>query len=104
VEIPWFVDLQKQYGDQGLEIVGVAMDDAKPEKIANFAKQLGMNYTILLGTDAVADSYGGVESLPTTYYVGRDGKIVDRVIGLVGRKTTEDHVKNALGTQTAAVR
>jgi len=49
VEIPWFVDLQKQYGGQGLEIVGVAMDDnASPDKIGKFAQQLGVNYTILV--------------------------------------------------------
>jgi peroxiredoxin len=104
VEIPWFVDLQKQYGNQGLAIVGVAMDDnATPQKIGDFAKQLGVNYTILLGNDAVADSYGGVESLPTTYYVGRDGKIVQRVVGLVGRKETEDHIKTTLATKTGAL-
>src|SRR5262245_45090021 len=33
IEMPWFVDLQKQYKDQGLEIVGVAMEDTKTEKI-----------------------------------------------------------------------
>src|SRR5512138_1648113 len=47
VEIPWFVDLQKQYGPQGLQIVGVAMDDAGPDAIAKFAKEMGINYTVL---------------------------------------------------------
>jgi peroxiredoxin len=103
VEIPWFVDLQKQYGDKGLEIVGVAMDDnASPQKIEQFAKQLGVNYTILIGNDAVGDLYGGIENLPTTYYVGRDGKIVQRVVGLVGRKDTEEHIKTTLATHNAS--
>jgi peroxiredoxin len=105
VEIPWFVDLQKQYADQGLQIVGVAMDDnASPQKIEAFTKQLGVNYTILLGNDAVADQYGGIENLPTTFYVGRDGKIVQRVVGLVGRKDTEEHIKTTLATHNASAR
>lgn len=103
VEIPWFVDLQKQYGGQGLEIVGVAMDDnPSPQKIEAFTKQLGVNYTVLIGNDAVGDLYGGIENLPTTYYVGRDGKIVQRVVGLVGRKDTEEHIKTTLATHTAS--
>jgi peroxiredoxin len=109
VEIPWFVDLQKQYAGQGLEIVGVAMDDnASPQKIGQFAQQLGVNYTILVGNDAVGDLYGGIENLPTTFYVGRDGKIVDRVVGLRGRREAEDYVKATLategGTNRASVR
>jgi peroxiredoxin len=100
VEIPWFVDLQKQYGGQGLEIVGVAMDDnASPDKIGKFAQQLGVNYTILVGNDAVGDLYGGIENLPTSFYVGRDGKILERVVGLRGRKEAEDFVKKTLATQ-----
>ena len=105
VEIPWFVDLQKQYGGQGLVVVGVAtLDDSSPDQIAKFAKEMNINYPVLLATDAVTDSYGGVDKLPTTYYVGRDGKIVERVIGLVGRKATEDHIKTTLGTTSAALR
>jgi peroxiredoxin len=105
VEIPWFVDLQNQYGDQGLQIVGVAMDDdAKPEKIGAFTKQLGVNYKILVGNDAVGDLYGGIENLPTTFYVGRDGKIVARVIGLRGRKEAEDYIKATLATQGGTTR
>src|SRR5258708_32409031 len=47
VEMPWFVELQKQYGPQGFQIVGVAMDDATTEDIAKFAKEMALNYPIL---------------------------------------------------------
>lgn len=98
VEIPWFVDLQKQYGDQGLVVLGVAMDDAQQQEIAAFAQNMGVNYPILLGTNEVSDTYGGVEALPTTFYIGRDGKIVDRVFGLRSHREVEEQVKAALGT------
>jgi peroxiredoxin len=97
IEMPWFVDLQKQYGPQGLQIVGVAMDEGNAhDAVAKFAKEMGLNYTVLLGNDKVADQYGGVDALPTTFYIGRDGKIVTRVFGLVSHREIEDNVRAAL--------
>ena len=102
IEMPWFVELQKQYGAQGLQIVGVAMDDASKEDIAKFAKDMGVNYPILIGKESVGDQYGGVPALPETFVIGRDGKFVDKIIGLRGRSEIEDDVKKALNTQPAA--
>ena len=61
IEMPWFVELQKEYGPQGLQIVGVAMDDASKEDIAKFVKEMGVNYPILIGKEDVGNQYGGVE-------------------------------------------
>lgn len=96
VEIPWFVDLQKQYGPDGLAVVGVAMDDASEQEISKFAQDMGINYPVLLGTDKVGAAYGGVEGLPTTFYIGRDGKILERVEGLHSHREIESSVKAAL--------
>jgi thiol-disulfide isomerase/thioredoxin len=102
IEMPWFVDLQKQYGSQGLQIVGVAMDDASKEDIAKFAKDMGVNYPILIGKESVGDEYGGVPALPESFLITRDGKIIDKIIGLRGKAEIEDAVKKALDTQPAA--
>ncbi|MGA7504820.1 MAG: TlpA disulfide reductase family protein [Candidatus Sulfotelmatobacter sp.] len=101
IEMPWFVDLQKEYGSQGLQIVGVAMDDASKEDIAKFAKDMGVNYPILIGKEAVGDEYGGVPALPESFLIARDGRIVDRIIGLRGKAEIEDAVKKALDTRPA---
>lgn len=101
IEMPWFVDLQKQYGSQGLQIVGVAMDDASKEDIAKFAKDMGVNYPILIGKESVGDEYGGVPALPESFLIARDGKIVDRIIGLRGKAEIEDAVKKALDSRPA---
>ena len=95
VEMPWLVELQKQYGPQGFEIVGVALDDSGKETIEKFAKQMGVNYTILQGQDAVGDAYGAV-GLPATYYIDRSGKIVDSALGLVTRSEIENNIKKSL--------
>jgi thiol-disulfide isomerase/thioredoxin len=99
IEMPWFIDLQKQYGAQGLQIVGVAMDDSSKEDISKFAKDMGVNYPVLLGKEAVGDAYGGVPALPESFFIGRDGKIVDKIIGLKGKAEIEDSIKKALDTQ-----
>jgi thiol-disulfide isomerase/thioredoxin len=102
IEMPWFVELQKQYGAQGLQIVGVAMDDASKEDIAKFAKDMGVNYPILIGKESVGDEYGGIPALPETFFIGRDGKLMDKIIGLKGKGEIEEDIKKALNTQPAA--
>jgi cytochrome c-type biogenesis protein len=101
IEMPWFVELQKQYGDQGFQIVGVAMDDASKDEIAKFAKDMGVNYPILIGKEAVGDQYGGVPALPESFFIGRDGKLVDKIIGLKGKSEIEDAIKETLKTKPA---
>ena len=101
IEMPWFVDLQKEYGPQGLQIVGVAMDDSSKEDIAKFAQEMGVNYPVLIGKEAVGDEYGGVPALPESFFIGRDGKIIDKIIGLKGKGEIEDSIKKALDTSPA---
>jgi cytochrome c biogenesis protein CcmG/thiol:disulfide interchange protein DsbE len=93
------VDLQKKYGPQGLQVVGIAMDDASPKEIAEFAQKMNVNYPVLVGKEAVGDQYGGIPYLPSTFYIGRDGKVVDRVFGLVSRSEIETNIQKALGQQ-----
>ena len=95
-EIPWFVDLQQRYGTQGLVVLGVAMDDSGRQEIAKFADQMSINYPVVLGTDAVSNQYGNVDALPTTFYIGRDGRIVNRVFGLLSHEEVEENIKAAL--------
>src|SRR4051812_41333871 len=97
IEMPWFTEFQKQYGAQGLEVVGVAQDDASEDDIRKFAQETGAHYTILQGGNAVGDAYGA-QFLPTTIYIGRDGKIIDKVVGLVSKSEIEDNIRKALAT------
>ena len=98
IEMPWFEELQKQYGKDGLVVLGVAMDDTEPPKIAEFAHEMGVNYQVLLGTDKVSDDYGDVQYLPTTFYIDRNGVIVDKAAGLFSRADVENDVKKILAS------
>jgi peroxiredoxin len=101
IEMPWFVELQNQYASQGFQIIGVAMDEASKEDIGKFAKDMGVNYPILIGKEAVGEQYGGVPALPETFVIGRDGKIVDKILGLRGKAEIEDSIRKALNTRPA---
>jgi len=103
VEMPWFVDLQKKYGSDGLVVIGVAMDDTDTPKIARFASEMGVNYPVLLGTDKVSEDYGNVEFLPTTFYIDRDGKIVGKGTGLLGRDEVEQNIQKALASRVVGI-
>src|SRR5690349_15818665 len=96
IEMPWLVDLQKEYGPQGLQILGVALDDSDVKTIGQFTHKMGVNYPVLKGTDAVADLYGGADRLPLTFYVDRSGKIVDETVGLVSESVIVDAIKRSL--------
>src|SRR5262249_15287779 len=88
--------LQKQYEGQGLRVIGVAMDEDSKDKVEKFAKEMGINYPVLLGDSKIADAYGGVQALPTSFYIGRDGKIVARVFWLVSKSEVVDNINAAL--------
>jgi peroxiredoxin len=102
IEMPWFVDLQKQYGPAGLQFLGVAMDDASTKDIAEFAESMKVNYPILVGKESVGDAYGGVQFLPETFYIDRNGKVVDKAFGLKGRGEIEDAIKKILAPSSLA--
>ncbi|HKV94525.1 MAG TPA: TlpA disulfide reductase family protein [Candidatus Angelobacter sp.] len=98
IEMPWLDELQKKYGSQGLEILGVAMDDSDEKPIIDFAHKMGVSYPILKGNNKVGDLYGGVDRLPISYFVDRDGKITHEIIGLVSESDIENAVKEALAS------
>ena len=101
IEMPWFVDLQKKYEAQGFTVIGVAMDDSSPSDISDFAKKMGVNYPILIGKETVGDQYGGIPYLPSSFYIDRDGKVVDRVFGLVSKSEIESDIQKAMAGQVA---
>jgi peroxiredoxin len=93
-EIPDFIELQKQYGSRGVQIVGIALD--QPDKVMEFVQQNGINYPILLGNDAVTAKYGGIDGIPTTFIIDKQGKIANRFEGFRPRSTFEEEIKKLL--------
>jgi cytochrome c biogenesis protein CcmG/thiol:disulfide interchange protein DsbE len=96
IEIPWFTEFQRKYKDRGFEVLGVSMDDDGWKAINPFVKAKKINYRILLGNDQTGDLYGGVEALPTTFVIDREGKIASVHIGLSGKNEFEAAIEKLL--------
>lgn len=96
VEIPWFVEFQRKYKDRGLVILGVASGDEGWDIVKPFATQMKINYPILLGNDATADLYGGIEALPTTFIIDRDGRVAKLHIGLASKEDFQNAIEKVL--------
>ena len=97
IEIPWFIEFQNKYKQQGLEVIGVVTEDTV-EKAKPFAAQWKMNYTILQGNerDDVDDAFGPMYGLPVTVLISRDGKICGKHVGLSGKDVFEREIKSLL--------
>jgi thiol-disulfide isomerase/thioredoxin len=95
-EFPWFIDFQKEYGAQGLQIIGVSMDDGGKDEIAPFVRRMGINYVVLVGDNNVGSLYGGLEILPTTYYIASDGSVRAFVKGVISKTEVEHEIKDVL--------
>jgi thiol-disulfide isomerase/thioredoxin len=98
IEMPWLIALRSQYAPQGFEILGVNADEpgTPRTKLVKFGQEEGLNYPLLVGDDAMERKYGGIEFLPTSFFVGRDGKVVAETAGLVSKDDVEASIKKAL--------
>jgi peroxiredoxin len=94
-EIPHFVELQQKYGDRGLQIIGISMDDS-PEPVRPFYQQFHMNYPVVMGTAKTGEFYGGVLGLPISFLIGRDGRIYAKHIGATDASVFEKEIKGLL--------
>jgi peroxiredoxin len=96
-EIPQFIDYQNKYGPQGLQLVGISMDDdAKP--VHDFYQQFKMNYPVAIGSAGLAESYGGVLGLPVTFLIGRDGRIAAKYVGAVELPVLQQKIESLLSS------
>lgn len=94
-ETPHFVELQKKYGDRGLQIIGVSMDDS-PDPVHPFVQQFHVNYPVVMGTADVGSAYGGVLGLPIAFLLDREGKIQAKHIGATDAAVFEKEIASLL--------
>jgi peroxiredoxin len=97
-EIPHFVELQNKYGDQGLQVIGISMDDG-PQPVRDFYQRFKMNYPVVMGNANTGERYGGVFGLPLAFLIGRDGRITAKHIGATDISSLDREIKAQLRGQ-----
>jgi thiol-disulfide isomerase/thioredoxin len=95
-EIPGFIELQKRYEKQGLEVVGVSVDQVGPTEVKKLAQQIGVNYPIVLADTKTTQAFGGIKAIPTTFVIDREGHIVGQHLGLTAKEEFEKEIKPLL--------
>jgi peroxiredoxin len=95
VEMPTFAQWQRYYGPQGLQVIGISMDD-DPALARKLYTKLKLNYPVAMGDDKLGELYGGVLGLPLTYLIDRHGKVREKFQGETNLKTIEKQLKALL--------
>ena len=94
-ETPFFVDLQNRYGPQGLQIIGVSMDDT-PDPVPAFVREFKINYPIVMGDAKIGELYGGVLGLPIAFLIDRQGRIRSKHMGATDASVFEREIMKLL--------
>ena len=88
-EMPDLVAWQNEYRDRGLQIIGVTFPPYRGRSVRDAARRLKVNYPVLFGTREVAGMFDVSEVLPTTVVIDREGKIRERIKGVIDREEFE---------------
>jgi thiol-disulfide isomerase/thioredoxin len=108
IETPWLIQLQNEYAARGFEIVGISTegDDLQPgdteglarqkAAIAKFVKEYHMQYPVLVNGDSLATKYGGLDAMPTSVYVNREGKVVAMQLGITSKDDMVANIEKTL--------
>ena len=98
IEIPWFVEFERTHKDEGFAVVGISMDEDGWPAVKPFISDAGINYRILMGNDSIAQLYGGVDSLPTTFIIDREGRIHAKYLGATDVSVIDKAVSDLLAS------
>jgi peroxiredoxin len=85
IEIPWFMDFEQNYKDKSFAVLGISLDEDGWESVKPYIAQKKINYRVVIGTEQVAQLYGEVDSLPTTFMIDREGRVAAVHVGLVSK-------------------
>lgn len=88
-ELPHFKSLYRKYNKEGLEIVGIALDQSGAKVVKPFVEDNKIPYPVLIGNRKVVEAYGGIRGIPTTFVIDRQGYIVKKFVGYHDEKTFE---------------
>ena len=88
-EMPSFESLYRRYRSQGLTLLAVSLDKGDSTKVQEFADKYKLSFPILLDTEGVAEKLYPSFSIPFTYVVDKQGRVVARVDGAKNWESSE---------------
>jgi peroxiredoxin len=98
-EMPKMVQTYNQFKGQGLEYIAVAMNYDPPNYVVNYAKTRSLPFMVAMDDGSAAKQFGNVQLTPTTFVIGKDGKILKRYVGEPEYSELDKLLQDALGKQ-----
>ena len=98
LEVPGLISLQKKYGPSGFAVVGISVDETGAAAVKPFLKEFAVNYPVALADEKVVKDFGGVEAIPKSFIIDRQGTIVAGYLGLTSEADFEKRIVSLLGT------
>ncbi len=94
--MPHLDAIQTRYAKQGLNVLGISVDEGGVAGVRRYAQKSGIRFTLAMANDALLEAYGPIRSIPTTLFINRKGEIVRRVVGYVDGETMDRYVREIL--------
>jgi thiol-disulfide isomerase/thioredoxin len=90
--MPHLDEVQRRFGENGLVVIGLSVDEDGGDGVKRFARDLGVSFRLGMANEKVLDVYGPIRFLPTTYFINRQGEVVRRVKGYIDPETLDSYV------------
>ena len=104
VEIPWFVEFEQKYKNQGFAVLGLSMDDDGWKAVRPYIASHKINYRVMIASEVVSQQFGDIDSLPTSFVLDRQGRIATNHVGLIDKRDYQNEILKLLEVpKTAAV-
>jgi len=95
-EIPSLISLQKEFGPQGLEVIGVSMDQNGEGPVQKLIEKTGINYPVVMGDAKIAREFGGVFGIPASFLIDQSGTVRKRFNGWTSHEAFVEDIKQVL--------
>lgn len=100
-ETPDFVELYNEYGDDGLVILGVSIDEQGPSVVKPFMEKYSVNYPMVIDDGTIMNKYGPTMGIPTSYIIDKQGDLRYFSVGALTKKELEPRLKELLQDSVA---
>ncbi|SFR96819.1 Peroxiredoxin [Granulicella pectinivorans] len=95
LELPWYIEFDREYRERGLAVIGVSTDDDGMKIVKPFMSEWHMDYPVVIGTPVMEKSFG-LGQMPLTLLIDREGRIALSHAGVVDRVDFEKHIRELL--------
>ena len=99
-EIPDLVEISNEMASQGVVVFGVSVDqhEKKIAMVTNYVEKVGIQYINIVDQSPpkIAEAYGGIQAIPTTFIIDREGNIVQKLVGMKSKAEFKAALERAM--------